>query len=313
MEIKCIVIISALALELFFKPTGRFKGFKWFIKYRDWVISLYRDSINWNGVVGVLSVIVIPFILILILQVTVFSSGSYLGIPAVLFGIVVLVYCLRYHILNQVIEQLSDKTAGQSYGKNKEAIIEVMGNKFNPSENNNEVLSKAVFVQANDRMYSVLFWFLILGPAGAILYRMSSSLAKYTINSTAPEIELDDFDSNAKRLFGILSWIPARLSAAGYALAGSFEDAINHWQEVDTNIPTSQGRYNYLRSNEDVLYKTGAGAIDLGRYYVSDEIDPDDKSYMSFDGVRAAQGLVLRTLLIWAAVVVLILLASWVS
>ena len=310
MEIYCIVVIVALAIELFYKPIRQYKGFEWMIQYRDWIISLYKNSIYWNGALGVLSVLAIPLLIIMLFQWFDFMNESLWGIPGIVFSLLVLLYCLTYSTLDQVIDQLSDQSKEQSYGPNKKAIIEVLGDEFTPAENNNEALIKAILVQANERTYAVVFWFLILGPVGAVLYRFTEVLSRQTINPGARHIELDDFDTNARRLYGILSWIPARLSAIGYALAGGFEDAVNNWREVKTDKPTKMGRYNFVESNELVLYHAGRGAIEVDRYYVTDEIDPEGSAYMSFDGVRAAQGLVLRTLLIWAAIVALIFLAA---
>ncbi len=78
----------------------------------------------------------------------------------------------------------------------------------------------------NFRYYcAVLFWFVCLGPAGAVLYCMVRESA-------------DDSDNSISELFGenqlyralhILDWLPARVCTAGYLLIGDFTRSAGIW------------------------------------------------------------------------------------
>jgi AmpE protein len=78
----------------------------------------------------------------------------------------------------------------------------------------------------NFRYYcAVLFWFVCLGPAGAVLYCMVRESA-------------DDSDHSISELFGenqlnkvlhILDWLPARVCTAGYLLIGDFTKSAGIW------------------------------------------------------------------------------------
>lgn len=81
-------------------------------------------------------------------------------------------------------------------------------------------------VWINFRYYAaVLFWFVCLGPAGAVLYCM--------VRETADE--RDEQVSGGKRqrhwqtILHWFDWLPARICSAGYLLIGNFNQAAGVW------------------------------------------------------------------------------------
>ncbi|MGH8506782.1 MAG: regulatory signaling modulator protein AmpE [Stenotrophobium sp.] len=86
----------------------------------------------------------------------------------------------------------------------------------------------ALFIQSHERLFGVLLWFFVLGPAGAVLYRFASRMPRI-LHESEP-------DSQALRvaetLLDLLAWIPARITAVLYGLAGSFDDAVKAWRAL---------------------------------------------------------------------------------
>jgi AmpE protein len=78
----------------------------------------------------------------------------------------------------------------------------------------------------NFRYYcAVLFWFVCLGPAGAVLYCMTRESVDdddEAIAEILPPAEL-------QKLLHILDWLPARICSAGYLLIGNFSKAASIW------------------------------------------------------------------------------------
>ena len=73
---------------------------------------------------------------------------------------------------------------------------------------------RAVAIAANERVFAPAFWFIVLGPLGALCFRMASALAR----------NLSPGDSQrevADRLHQILLWLPLRLLAVALGLAGT--------------------------------------------------------------------------------------------
>ena len=122
-----------------------------------------------------------------------------------------------------------------------------------------EAVEEAIFVQANNRIFGVIFWFMVLGPAGAWLYRVSDLLRRRAAFEAArqgvPRMR-GDLGSMLTDLHGILAWIPARLAALSYALAGSFEDAVGNWK-----VAVDSAGAGLLDRAEGLLARVGKGSL----------------------------------------------------
>jgi membrane protein required for beta-lactamase induction len=157
-------------------------------------------------------------------------------------------------------------------------------------------VERAIFVQANNRIFGVAFWFLLLGPAGAWAFRVLDLMRRRVACRHA---ELTDLDRGVRTAHALFAWIPARLLAAGYALAGSFEEAIADWRGYYQNCAPRM-----FDVNNDVLARAGMGAA--GRAAESVALTPSA-------GARAAMSLVIRTLWLWCAVIAVLTLLNIVS
>src|SRR5690348_164093 len=73
-------------------------------------------------------------------------------------------------------------------------------------------------------VFGVLLWYLLLpGPSGAVLYRLAAYFA-YRWK------DLRGFGDFAQRAFYVLDWPAVRLTAAAFAVVGDFEDAVYCWR-----------------------------------------------------------------------------------
>ena len=80
-----------------------------------------------------------------------------------------------------------------------------------------------VLTTSFERLFSVLFWYLVLGPAGALAYSVLVQMRKARYNN----VSLDYEQPWLKRLEFVLEWVPARLLGLTFALAGHFEATFN--------------------------------------------------------------------------------------
>src|SRR5256885_1824708 len=90
-----------------------------------------------------------------------------------------------------------------------------------------EVIRLAIeeaLLASHRHVFGVLLWYLILpGPSGAILYRLAALFA-YRWR------DLGAFGWFANRVFYLLEWPAVRLTAAAFAVVGDFEDAVYFWR-----------------------------------------------------------------------------------
>lgn len=302
-----ITLVLALMLELLFLHPHRLKNFTWLVLWRNRLQQLFGASAWWQGPLGVLTVLVLPVACAAIIQTTAFYQQWLLGFFGIIIGVLVLIYCLRYQGVDQSVEEmLRQDPKAPEVAQDQRLGLELFGEATPTGPDRYEVMARAVLVQANERLFAVLFWFVILGPMGALLYRAAWCLARSPASSTP--VVADPFDQAVTRLYGILSWVPARLTALGYALAGGFEEAVCQWKDV----PHAEDQ-NFFARNDQVLAAAGVGALHLERYTQSTEEEGQPVLKVEREAVRAAHALVLRTLLIWAtlfAVVVLTILAG---
>ena len=75
-----------------------------------------------------------------------------------------------------------------------------------------------------------------LGPAGAVLFRLAEFVSRYwSYRSGSAGIAVNERLSELSlRLFNVLDYVPARLTASGFAVVGSFEEAIDCWRNDAT-------------------------------------------------------------------------------
>jgi AmpE protein len=108
-----------------------------------------------------------------------------------------------------------------------------------PEEMHSVVLASLMF-EGYQRWFPVVFWFLLLGPAGAFAYRLIVLAGK------------GDFAEHAERLRYLADYLPARALALTFALTGDFVRCRQALQDAvpDTSI-----------SAEKVLITVGHGAI----------------------------------------------------
>ena len=79
----------------------------------------------------------------------------------------------------------------------------------------------------------VLFWFAVLGPAGAVLYRLSQSAEAHRIDSDGELLST---------LTNIMNILPAHIMAMGFALMGHFSNVLCTWKSVEWLNP-DQARF----------------------------------------------------------------------
>jgi len=170
-----------------------------------------------------------------------------------------------------------------------------------PERDREEVVRLTIeeaLIASHRHVFGVLLWYLLLpGPSGAILYRLSVHLAQRWTAS-------GDFGALARRALFVLDWPAVRLSAAAFAIVGDFEDAVYCWRTQARDWPAA---------NEGVLLASAAGAmgVRLGMPLQTGEgmvPRPELGLGDAADGrfLDATVGLLWRALVVWLVVLVLL-------
>ncbi|OWQ88763.1 cobalamin biosynthesis protein CbiB [Roseateles aquatilis] len=185
---------------------------------------------------------------------------------------------------------------------------------------------------AHRHVFGVFFWFVLLstvglGPAGAVLYRMAEFAGRYWAfkSRTLDAPTNERLMVLSRQCFGWIDYIPARLTATGFAIVGNFEEAVSSWRR-DAAL--------WAHSNEGIILAAAAGAVgvQLGGS-AAPGVTPDrSKTFDSggdMDATRAegstagappqlghlqsVVGLVWRSVVLWMMLLALLTLANLVG
>jgi AmpE protein len=143
---------------------------------------------------------------------------------------------------------------------------------------------RAIAIEANARLFAPIFWFSVLGPVGALLFRMSVTIAR------SPT--LDPVDGVvAKRLYDILIWAPARLLGIGLGLGGTLGPVVGVLSRWEVKLSQSEALL-------------GDAAIAALETTITDERDQHAAL------INSMFSLVKRGFVVWLAILALLVVAG---
>ena len=267
----------------------------WFEDWLRWLGTRFPQGF-WQGRWGI-ALALSPLLLAVALLQWALDTPLY-GIVGLLFGIGVLFYCWGPRDLDLDVGAIVDAPDAAA----RSAAI----TRLSPNGGDIASLLTAVFHAARRRWFGVLFWFLVLGAAGALLYRLVALAAEDDAALLPSENA-----HGAQRLLAWLDWPVSQLMALFMALVGDFDTVLSAWKQ--------NGGAGF-DANADFL-----GAA--GRASVRSELADDAQDYAdagesaneiardlgAMPELRDAMSLVWRTLVAWLAVIALFVIAGWVG
>lgn len=284
-----IITLIGLAIEHFVGVADKLRRFAWFNRYLHWLENRLADRTAWQGAGGVLITLVPPLLVVLLIA---WGLAKILLPLGWLFALLVFIYSLGPRYLNPQLDELIDALDA---GDNDENIRIHLQEFAVTDQDDDQMLLENILVEANERLFGVLFWFIVLGPLGAILYRLSCLLWRQQSGIHGRYAE------SCADLYNILNWPVARLVALGNALAGNMVDALESWRELEGQS---------LSVNEDVVCGTGLAAI--GYQQVSEESVLSSQE-ITVSWLQSLQGLLNRNLLAWLTILGIMTLSGWLA
>src|SRR4030067_1283766 len=289
-----IIVLLAVLLDHLVPDRHGFKPFAW---YRDWAESIEERFNGGKRTHGVGALVLAPLPIAAGVMLIHYILGEIGWVLRFAFDMVVLYLCVDVHRLGRTASAISNALESGELGEADESLRELTGK--GASARNEANITRAavegVLKQGNSLIVSPVFWFIVLGPVGAVLQRLScilDSLWGHRYERFA------EFGWAAARFDDLMGWIPARITALSYALMGSFEDALHCWRR-------RVGVWSDINSRP--LLASGFGAMHLqvcetaeeGEY---DERSPDLAIVTDASYVNRAVALAWRVMLLWLGV-----------
>ena len=298
MATTLIAVVIALALghaAPAFALSVRDHG--WFARWVRWLDDKLPGEGFWRGRYGIAVALVPPLLVVLLFQLAL--GEPLLGFAGLVFAIAVLFHAWGPRDLDVDVDAVL--SAGDPVARRAAAQDRGAASTDAPS------LVGAVFRGAQRRWFGVLFWFLLLGPVGALLYRWSQLAADAEASALLPA----ETAAGARWLHALLDWPVAQLMTLAMALVGNFDTVIGAWKDhggagfdLDAGFLVAAGRAS-VRAEvaEDIRDYVEEGVTGTGLALEMGEM-PE---------LRDAMGLAWRILLSWLAVLALFVLAGWVA
>ncbi len=287
MAIRLLAVLIALGLLHIAPQLAAWRKDRLF---RRWVAQLSDTS----GV-GRVVLALLPPLVICALLVWLFGNTMLGALPPLLFGLVVLLYCFGPREFERDLGVILDASDDVS----REAAAQALADDGSTVAWTAPALGEAIAYAALRRRFAVLLWFFLLGPVGALLYRLAQTLSR------EDSLSLDaDSQRAAGYLANALDWLPAQLLTFTLAVVGHWDAVINAWRRWHIQAtPTSwyERGPGFLGSaaQADVLID-----IEAGDGYAEEHSNP-------LDELRRLRSALLRALLAWLSVVALLVIGGW--
>lgn len=246
----------------------------WFGRWSQWV----RNRQLPQEELSLLLQVLVPVALLGIVLALLATISSWL---LLLCAVPVLLYSLGRHELSGRVQSYID---AYNRGDNV-AATEVAASLGGPVDTAddwpmlNRVMLSAAGYAGFERLFAVVFWFALLGPVGALLYRLLALVCEDDNNP-------DALRQTAARALWLMEWPAVRVLGLSFALSGNFVSCFHNWRNQVLG---------YDRSTAEVLEDCVHGALSVDAHEVTCA-DITEKE------VEALLPLLSRTMVLWLCV-----------
>lgn len=303
MAATLLAVIAALAIgHLAPGIAVGLRRYGWYADWLRWLDAQFPAGSFWRGRYGIVLALALPLLVVGLLQWV--SDRPLWGLVGLLFDIVVLFHCWGPRDLDHDVAAVIDAPDANQ----RRAAAARLWPRDERAQLDGPALVEAVFRNALRRWFGVLFWFWVLGPFGAVLYRLAAFAVEPEDDTALPA----DTVIGAKILRAVLEWPVTQLMTVSLVLVGDFDSVVGAWRE--------RGKASLLLHN-DLLATAARASV---RSEIAEEVADYTETgvpvatalveaFGELPELRDAMNLVWRILVLWLALIALFVIAGWVG
>jgi len=308
MAVTLIAVVAALVIgHMAQSLAASVRHYDWYGNWLGWLDAQFPEAGFWRGRWGVTLALVPPLLAVGLFQLALHEPLY--GLAGLAFAIMLLFYSWGPRDLDLDIEAIINAPDAAA----RRAAIATLWPDGAPAIIDGGALISAVFQNALRRWFGVLFWFLVLGPMGALLYRLAVLSCEGAFAHRLPM----DTRAGARILLKALDWPVAQLLTLALALVGNFDTVLGAWREaggasltLDHNFLDAAGRASVRTELAEEAADYADEASELGE---GGGAAPTVTTATELPELRDAMSLVWRSLLVWLAVLALFVIAGFVA
>ena len=240
-----LMVMAAVLLDRLLGEPARFHPLAGFGHLASTVERLVYRANHLSGLLAVFIVLIpLVFFAYLLQRVAVFGT---------LFSILVLYFSIAPRSLAEHAERVSNAFSAEDMPAARQAVSMMVSRDTLLLDEAGVAGAtvESVLENGNDAIFAALFWFVVAGAPGVLLYRLSNTLDAMWGYRNA---RYNEFGCAAARLDDVLNYIPARLTALSYTLLGNAGSAAACWR---------QQAAGWASPNAGPVMAAGAGALQV--------------------------------------------------
>ncbi len=276
------IILVVLIIEYFYDDLNKYRNDKIILSSFDFLKSKVNlDSYSQSKV----CLFFIGFILLAGMVIT-SVLDSLVPIIYLLISFIIVLFSLRTNEFNRDIEELKIKLEFKKDSVDKSLLLKLCPNlKQTKAKNNmNSLVIKNLFFNSIRNTFAVLFFFIILGAAGALVYKVMD----YILYSDEFKIDVKN-KLVLKKYMYYVDFIPIRLTAYSFSIVSNYDQVIDKINNLELSN-------NLYASNVEYINQTGSSVYD----------DTEKES----DQIIQIQNILSRTLIGWIGLILLLSLSG---
>jgi len=278
--ITAFLIFFALILEYIYDPVSNMKDTavvdKFFMKFRDLI-----KSYKFEKIIIYLSFPIFIFVIVNMLDYALYNFLH--PFFSFLLSLIILLYCLKPNEFSQKLDNLKFAIQSDTDQEQSDRFRYILH-----ANKNHEIDSivNNIFYNSMRSIFSILFIFLLLGPAGCLGYII---IDNYIYSK---QIKVDQKSKKfIKLVVSILEFLPIRICAFTFAVVANFELCLDKWRSLKHHKEI----YN---SNSNLINIIGLASF------------KGDDDNLALAKVIYAQSIISRSLLAWLSVIGLLVISG---